>query len=630
MRFVKFSIARYALHRTENTGWGNLIADKPSLLTRYETLRRREFERLTSLLDTLGKIDGLPAEQLDQARDALFHADHPYLIVMVGAFNTGKSSIINALIGKPVLEVGATPTTTKIAILRYGPQSQRLQAGEVETIFSPVALLEQVSLVDTPGLDSVFRAHDEVTRRFLHRADLVLLVMLATQAMSASNVEYLQSLRAYGKRVIVVINQIDTLDPEEQRTLRDFIAERSKISLGFVPQIWMISAKLAMQAYEEHPDNPRDSKQWKASGFDQMERYIEEALGDTARVRQKLETPLQIARNVTTVASALVRDQQNALADYRRSAQNVKGQIDAAIREQQATVQQTVNEVDQTFAEAIRRGREAIRDVFQLSRALPLAMGGMTELLGLARLIRRFGARTQAQAAFEAHMVNEPLDQIPAIIDRLGPRLEGRDVKDVEDLVGYTRREIEQLPQGLRQKVIGKLEVPTTYDRSIMRNARDPLMEKLDEARTVEFKRIDQAVHNSLVVLGAYELLVLIGAIMSAIALAGSQNGSWALLLIAVIVLGLLGLALIPLRGLTMEQAYGRRLVGIKADLEKELERAAQQQIAFGTQMRNDAVAPFLRLVETQIGQVDQLKKELEAHQQGLIVLEKELNELRE
>jgi small GTP-binding protein len=604
-----------------------VIAEKPSLLTRYESLRRKEFERLTSLLDTLGKIDGLPDDQMDQARDALFHADHPFLIVLVGAFNTGKSTIINALIGQPVLEVGATPTTTKIAIVRHGPAVQRSQAGDVETLFYPVGLLEQVSLVDTPGLESVFKAHDERTRRFLHRADIVLLVMMATQAMSASNVEYLQSLRSYGKRVIVVINQIDTLEPEERETLKAFVADRSKVSLGFVPEIWMLSARQAMEAQQSQP---RNEELWQASGFARVEQFIREALNDAARVRQKLETPLQIARNVTTVASALVRDQQNALADYRRSSQNVKNQIDAGLREQQATVRQTIAELDETFAEATRRGREAIRDMFELSRAGALALGGVTELLGLARIIRRFGAKTPAYTAFQTRKVNEPLDQIPAIIDRLGPRLEGRDVKDVDDLIGYTRRELEQLPAGLQQKIIGKLVAPTTYDRAILRSARDGLMAKLDEARSIEFQRIDQAVRNTLLVLGAYEVILLIGAVIAALAASGSQNGAWALLLVAFIVPGLGGLLLIPVRGALMERAYAQRLIAIKTELEQAVERAAQQQVAFGAQMRNDAVAPFTRLVETQISQIDQLKVELEGHQQALVALEKELGELRE
>jgi small GTP-binding protein len=604
-----------------------LINAKPSLLTRYEALRRKEYERLTGLLDTLGRIDGLPDEQMDQARDALFHADHPFLIVLVGPFNAGKSTIINALIGQPVLDVGATPTTTKIAILRHGPDVQRLQAGEVETIFDPAPLLERVSLVDTPGLESVFKEHDQVTQRFLHRADIVLLVMPATQAMSARNIEYMQSLRSYGKRVIIIINQIDALDADEQKTLKEFVGDQSKLNLGVVPPIWMLSAKLALEAQQT---SPRNEELWQASGFAQVEQYVNDALSDLARVKQKLETPLQIARNVTTVASAQVREQQNALADYRRSAQNVRNQIDAATREQQATVRQTIEEVSSTFAEAITRGREAIADIFQFSKILSVAIGSIIELLGLARLIRRFGAMTPAQKAFETHKVNEPLDQLPAIVDRLGPRLEGRDVKDIDDLIAYTRREIAQLPGSLQQKIVGKLEVPMTYDRSIVSNAREGVMKTIDKARTIEFKHIDQAVRNWLVFLGAYELVIIIAAVIAAISLSGSQNGNWLLLLLVIIVLWLAGLFVLPVRGALMAQAYGRRMLGIEAELEKTLNRTAQEQIEAGIRLRNDAVAPFMRLVDAQISQVDQLKAELEGHEQGLVTLEKELGGLRE
>jgi small GTP-binding protein len=604
-----------------------LFTTKSSLLTRYEALRRKEYERLTALLDTLGKVDGMPAEQMDQARDALFHTDHPYLVVMVGAFNTGKSSMINALIGEPVLEVGATPTTSKIAILRHGPALQRLQAGEAETVFYPNALLEQISLVDTPGLDSVFTAHDEVTRKFLHRADMVLFVMLATQAMSATNVEYLQSLRAYGKRVIVVVNQIDTVDADEQKTIKDFVAEQCKQTLGFVPPIWLISAK---QAIEARKSEPRNDELWQTSGFEQVAQYINEALGDLARVRQKLETPLQIARNVATTATALVREQQNAMAEYRRSAQNVKAQVDLAVREQQAIVRQTIEDISRTFAEAIRRGREAIHDIFQFSKILVMTFGGVTELFGLAGLVRRLGASTPTKAAFTARQVSEPLDEIPTIIEKMGPRLEGRDVKDVDDLITYTRREVEQLPGSLQRKVVGTLQVPSLYDRSQMREVRENVQTLLDKARTVEFQTIDVAVRNWLIVIGAYELIIIIAAVISALALSGSQNNNWFLFMLVIIILGFVGLGLLPLRGRLMEAAYGRRMLGIEAELEKAVNKAGEQQIAAGTRMRNDAVAPFMRLVEAQLSHTDQLKTELEGHEQGLITLEKELGSLRD
>ena len=91
---------------------------------------------------------------------------HPFLMVMAGPFGSGKSSVINALLGEEVMEVGPIPTTDHIVILRKGPDIQRTRAGDVETVFHPSPLLENLSLVDTPGLESVFRTHDEVTRRF--------------------------------------------------------------------------------------------------------------------------------------------------------------------------------------------------------------------------------------------------------------------------------------------------------------------------------------------------------------------------------------------------------------------------------------------------------------------------------
>src|SRR5260221_12451080 len=98
-----------------------------------DALRRKEYDRLTALLDTLGKIDGLPDEQMEQARDALFHADHPFLIVLVGAFNTGKSSMINALIGRLCCPLGPRRPPPKLQFLGTAPPLTRWERGAVKT-----------------------------------------------------------------------------------------------------------------------------------------------------------------------------------------------------------------------------------------------------------------------------------------------------------------------------------------------------------------------------------------------------------------------------------------------------------------------------------------------------------------
>ena len=231
----------------------NLDQTGTKLATDYETLRRREYELITNLLEVLPRVDNLGEDQLARMRDALFHADNPYLMVFVGPFSSGKSSIINALMGKPdLMSVGVTPTTDHISILRWGDEPDRITSGaEVESVFYPSSLLRKVSFVDTPGLESVFQKHEETTTNFLHRSDVVFLVMLATQAMTARNLEYLQRLKEYGTKVIILINQVDLLSDEEASTVYEYVRAEAKSRLGTEPDVWMVSAKKGLQAQRD-------------------------------------------------------------------------------------------------------------------------------------------------------------------------------------------------------------------------------------------------------------------------------------------------------------------------------------------------------------------------------------------
>ena len=580
-------------------------------------------------MQILGQVTGLPAESLDQARDAVFHADHPFLIVLVGAFNTGKSSLINALLGDPVLGVGATPTTDRIVIVRHGDSVQRT-VGDSDTIFHPAPLLETASLVDTPGVDSVFTGHDDTTRRFLHRADMVWLVMLATQAMSQANVAYLQSLRDYGKRIVIVINQIDLLDSDEQGTLQQFVTQQAKTTLGVDPDVWLISAKWALQAEAPiHDGGVRDETLWRQSGFDKITRFLTEALDDEARVQQKLTTPLQTARRVTELASAQIRTQQNTLAAYKQTSQNVRRQIDQAIAEQRVTVQATQQAISTAFVETEQRGGAAIRATFQLSRAAALVGGGLSALAGMTRLLRLAGGKSQVESAFTDLRVLEPLDSLPTLIDGLGPQLEGRDLKDIDDLIAYARKSLAELPPELSQRLVGQLSVPTTYDRSILPGARPALTTLIDKARRDEALTINRSVQNTLIVLAFYEVVVLLVGLVFGLAFGGTTNGGvWIALVLLVLLLMLGGLALMPVRGWLLARGYTARLEAIRADLSATLQRAADQQIAFGSRLRLDAVTPFLRLIEAQTEQADTLSAALEKQQQVLTTLETTLASL--
>jgi GTPase SAR1 family protein len=588
------------------------------LLAQYEAIRRQEHEEITALLESLGRVDSLPENEMEQVRDALFHTNHPFLMVMVGPFGSGKSSMINALLGEEVLDVGPIPTTDHIVILRRGSDVQRSRAGDIETVFHPNPILENLSLVDTPGLESIFRTHDEVTRRFLHRADVVVLVMIATQVLTASNLEYLQQLKVFGKRVIVAVNQVDVLEPAERDQVRDFVIEQSRQHLGVEPLVWLVSAREALEAQQE---TPRDEILWDESGFADIEAYIKETLGNVERFRQKLETPVQVCQNVTESALALVQEQQAALDAHRKTVENIDAQIEQGRREQQKTIDDALTSIENIWNEASARGSGAIGDLFQFSRGIGLFFGGLGEIAGIGRLMRRFQGRTRAETAFEQHKVLETLRQIPEAVDKLGPRLEGRDLQDIDDLVDYTRSAVQELPTTLSGKVIGKIQSPLHYERSFLRDIRGKLDDILRDAERFETSHLDRTLRNTLIILALWEIMTV--CLVLAVAAGGfggvsTKLGSVFVIFAVGIVMVIVGLALVPLRGWFVRANYERRLRHQRNEYLDILRRAAQEMTAHGVQLRRDATAPMTRLVESQGELLGTLRTDLLVHQQTL------------
>jgi ribosome biogenesis GTPase A len=56
--------------------------------------------------------------ELPLLRDAVANLDDVFLVVVVGEFNSGKSTVINALLGQRFLEDGILPTTNEISVLK--------------------------------------------------------------------------------------------------------------------------------------------------------------------------------------------------------------------------------------------------------------------------------------------------------------------------------------------------------------------------------------------------------------------------------------------------------------------------------------------------------------------------------
>lgn len=599
------------------------------LLELYQSIRHRENTLIHELLPVLSRIDKLDEERVSQVRDAMFHTDHPYLMVLVGPFNAGKSSIVNALMGTDdLLKIGATPTTDRIQILRWGESGQRMESGgEVDTVFYPSPLLQKVSLVDTPGLESVFKAHEETTRKFLHRADVVLLVMMATQAMTAKNLETMQMFKEYGKKVIIVVNQCDLLNEEERKEVYDYITSESKSKLGTQPEIWMVSAKQGLEA--RRGADIRDNSAWNASGMYLFEAYINKQLNDANRLRQKLQTPLQIVQNVHTKALGAVRENQTVLDHYQSINANIDQQLAAQRRGQDKSIREINAEVEAQFQTIITRSKIALSEIFQLSRALRSFLTGIVKLIGITRIFGGRGKSSIVEDEFRKHEVFEPLNELSKIIDKLPPRLEGQDMQDIDDLVKYGHKEIETLPQDLQNKVIGTIQAPVKYDRSPLQDLKPKLSPIEDSARVLETIRLEDALHNTLLYLAAWQLIVIVLFIGFIQFSASIQDDRLKVLLFILLpLMSLMGFLMLPIRGRMIHTSYTNHLNELSQQYTSTISTQAEKQVDYGVQLRKDAIAPLSRLIEAQTAIHNQQLEKLHSTEQTIVSIESDLNTL--
>lgn len=124
-----------------------------------------------------------------------------FMLVVAGEYNAGKSSLVNALLGRHILPEGPTPTTAKVTKLRYAdqPSEPRVDDDGVLVRGEPVEVLaSRLQIVDTPGTNAIDRQHEALTKEFLPLCDIVLFVTSADRPFSESERLFLESIRTWG------------------------------------------------------------------------------------------------------------------------------------------------------------------------------------------------------------------------------------------------------------------------------------------------------------------------------------------------------------------------------------------------------------------------------------------------
>ncbi|MFI5331556.1 MAG: dynamin family protein [Desulfobaccales bacterium] len=233
-------------------------------------------EDLEKQLDRLAGLPEVQGPQLTRLLDKL--RENRFNLVILGAFKRGKSTLINALLGEPVLPTAIVPLTSVVTILGYGESldiqvhfqngrsqtitqpeladyitekgNPRNQKGvrEVEIAYPSDYLRDGVRIIDTPGVGSVYSHNTEVAYNYLPQVDAAVFVVTADPPLSAAEQEFLKDIREYVHKLFFVLNKIDYVDEAERQEALDFTVEVLKENLAAQQvMIFPLSAKLALQ-----------------------------------------------------------------------------------------------------------------------------------------------------------------------------------------------------------------------------------------------------------------------------------------------------------------------------------------------------------------------------------------------
>ena len=301
------------------------------LSERVQALLGRERTLLADLQAFL-EVQDAPAAAVQQARQSARSLDEAFLLVVVGEFNAGKSSFINALLGDAVLPEGVTPTTDRIYVLLHGDKRGEMEATAdpfVSRIRVPLSVLEGVALVDTPGTNAIIRQHQALTEGFLPRADLVLFLTSADRPFTESERQFLELVKRWGRAVIMVVNKADLLEtPDAREQVRAFVESGARATLGLTPPVYLVSARSEQRGGD--------------AGFGALRGVLRGRLSETERTRLKLASPLGVVAELlgaelgrAAAARATLKNDLAALSDLeaqqQRHVETMQGELDAQL-----------------------------------------------------------------------------------------------------------------------------------------------------------------------------------------------------------------------------------------------------------------------------------------------------------
>lgn len=579
---------------------------KAILQERQRVLLQQEKNIAVELANCLENFEG--GEPYEKTlRQITATLDDLFLLVIVGEFNAGKSACINALLHNAVLEEGVIPTTHQVTIVRYGEkEAQHMQEQDIVELDYPAEFLRDISIVDTPGVNAVLLEHQRLTEEFVPRSDLILFVTSVDRPFTQSEKGFLERIRAWGKKVVIILNKIDLLrTPDELTKITQFIRDNCQQLLGFQPDLFPVSAQQAQEA--RTAVGHQAVELWERSRFGKLEEYLFETLDAEERIRLKLLSPLGVMQRLLSQTRDSVEARAKLLAEDARTVATIDEQFKFYTDDMQRNFKHRLTAIVNIVLEMRKRGDDFFEDTIRLRHILDLVQKEHIrqeferEVLGDSA--PRIEQSVQEMIDWMVEQEHHFWQNVMEYIDRrreVSLRRDDKMLGTVSKQFDYNRR---VLLQSVSHTVTG---VVNTYDHEA-----EATQLSLDMRNTVASAVITGA--------GGVGLGALIVAFMGT--LAADVTG-----ILAGIGFLLIGYGIIPLQRKRARKAFNEKMEELQGRLTATMNDQFQKELYNSTNRIEDAIAPYTRFVraeqqktteiQSHIGKIDttinRLKHEIE------------------
>ena len=548
----------------------NLKKSRQQLIDKIKSLLIQEKQFLAETRSDL--------KDLSLLDDLLFQVDDLFLLVVAGEFNSGKSAFINALLGESVLDTGVTPTTADITILRFNEQRAIRRDGKGNLLVElPNPVLEEISIVDTPGTNAILREHEQLTSDFIPRSDLVLFVTSVDRPFTESERLFLESIRDWGKKIVIIINKSDIVEnSQDLEKVKEFVSSNAGKLLGIVPNIFSVSAKEGLRIKNETKSS--------SSQMREIENFISTTLDTRNRFKLKLLNPLGILDNLTRKYVKLNTDQKEMISEDVRLLDDIHRQISLFREDTLRSFKFRYAEIDNALLEYEKRGLEFFDNTFRLNRVM--------DLLNKDRIKNEFSQMVVQDLAREIDrkvgnsidwLVDEDLKQWQIVTRKINERSARYQDRVLHD-PATQQINLE------RQKII------TSINREAQR-----IVEAFD--KEAEAAQIADEAQSAVATSAAIEVSALgLGAIITAMATTASAD------MTGILLAGLaaaLGFFILPAKRKQTKNQFSKNLADLRSRLSASMMQEFGHQVDVIIENINTTIHPYSRFIRAEENRLD-------------------------